>query len=283
MPERISIPAHADHCAGFQSCICRTAPKERDQHDIARENMTASNGRAALVTGASRGIGKAIALRLAADGFAVGVNYRSGSAEADQVVGQIVAAGGRAIPLQADVGVTREATRLVEDAAAQLGGLDVLVNNAGLGITDSLMNTTEEAYDRLFDLARGVFFAMQRAGRVLRDNGRIINISSISTRQAAAMPAYAASKLAIEQFARGLAHEIGHRGITVNAVLPGGTDTEMFATLGPEQRQRAAESTALGRLGQPEDIAEVVAFLASDAGRWITAETITASGGRRIG
>jgi 3-oxoacyl-[acyl-carrier protein] reductase len=241
--------------------------------------------KSALVTGASRGIGRAIALRLARAGFAVIINYRANKEAAAEVVSQIQAAGGMAQAIQADIAVPGESVRLFDEAAQRFDGLDVLVNNAGAGITGTLLSTTEAAYDELFAITRSVFFILQRAGLMLNEGGRIINVSSIATRQPAVNPAYTASKLAVEQFTRALAHEIGARGITVNAVLPGAIDTDMLATAlgGGDWRVKAAAITAFGRVGQPDEVASLVAFLASDDAGWITAETIAASGGRRFG
>jgi 3-oxoacyl-[acyl-carrier protein] reductase len=245
-------------------------------------NEKVQEGRTALVTGGGRGIGRAIALRLAHDGVAVAVNYRNDSAAAASVVSEIESTGGRAIALKGDIAQPGVAVGLVDQAAEAFGGLDILVNNAGLGLVAPLMKTTEEIYDQLFALTRGVFFCIQRAGTVLRDDGRIINISSFSTRNAGGPVAYSASKAAVEQFTRGLAQELGVRGITVNAVLPGGTDTEMMASRPAEARAHSAQANALKRLGRPEEIAGVVAFLAGPDAAWLTGELIGVSGGRAV-
>ncbi len=210
------------------------------------------------------------------------VNYRENKAAADEVLREIEAAQGRGALLQGDISLPGEAQRLVDAAAERGGGLDILVNNAGLGLVAPLLATKEETYDRLFAITRGVFFAMQRAGTIMHDGGRIINISSFSTRNAGGPVAYSASKAAVEQFTRGLAQEVGSRGITVNAVLPGGTDTDMMATRPPSAREHSAQANAMKRLGRPEDIAAMVVFLARPEASWITGELIGVSGGRAV-
>jgi 3-oxoacyl-[acyl-carrier protein] reductase len=234
-------------------------------------------GKIALVTGGSRGIGRAIAERLAREGAAVAVNYRSNKAAADEVVDAIRAAGGTAQALQADIGGPGESARMIDETVARLGALDILVNNAGLGILGPLQGTTEGEYDQVFAFTKAVFFAMKRCGEVMRDGGRIINVTTITTRSPTGQVAYAGSKSAIETFTRAFAHEVGIRGITVNAVLPGATATDML----PRDRWETAPNlTALRRLGQPEDIANAVAFLAGPEGGWVTSEIIGVSGGR---
>ena len=241
----------------------------------------ASAPRRALVTGASRGIGAAIARRLADDGCTVVVNYRESESAARSVVADIESRGGTAHAVGADMADRKAATGLVDKAADLMGGLDILVCNAGIGNATPLLDTTPEDYDALFDIARGTFFALQRAGQLIDDGGRIIAVSTLGTRQAAAAPAYCASKIAIEQFCKGLAHEIAMRGITVNAVLPGFTKTGMLADLPEDYRKMMVDNTSMGRLGQPEDIAALVGFLAGADAGWITGEAISANGGAR--
>jgi 3-oxoacyl-[acyl-carrier protein] reductase len=237
-------------------------------------------GKVALVTGASRGIGAAIARRLAGAGAFVAVNYNTDETGAAETVAAIRADGGSAETFQADVASVSGITTLIDRVIAQFGHLDVLVNNAWLGTLRRVKDTDEAIYDALFAFTKAAFFGMQRAGQVLADNGRIVNISSISTRTPAGGPAYSASKAALETLTRAFAHEVGARGITVNAVLPGLIDTALLATLTEAQRQGAIATTALRRLGQPEELAELVGFLVSPKGRWITGELLAANGGR---
>jgi 3-oxoacyl-[acyl-carrier protein] reductase len=239
-------------------------------------------GKAALVTGASRGIGRAIALRLAQDCASIVVNY-SGSAEAAQrVVAEIEAAGGRAVAVQADVSKPADVERLFDETVRHFGRLDILVNNAGVFFTKPLVEVGEAEFDRIFAVnVKGTFFACQEAAKRLSDGGRIVNFSSSTT--AMMLPrysAYVATKGAVEQLSHVLAKELGPRGITVNVVSPGPTDTELFSSDKTEEdKRRFAQMAALGRLGQPQDIADVVAFLASDDARWITGQNIRTNGG----
>ncbi|MFD1875523.1 SDR family oxidoreductase [Hymenobacter bucti] len=237
-------------------------------------------GKVALVTGASRGIGRAIALRLSQAGASVVVNYTSNAARADEVVAAITAGGGQATAIQADVSRLADVARLFQQAEDFFGGLDIVVNNAGTYLAKPLADVTEVEFDELFNLdVKGTFFALQEAARRVRDGGRIINISSGQT----AVPnpnqsVYAGGKAAVEQFGLALAKELGGRQITVNNVLPGITETEALA-IPEELKQQLLANTPLGRLGQPDDIAEVVGFLASPAGRWLTGQNVRAAGG----
>lgn len=240
------------------------------------------DGKVALVTGASRGIGRAIALRLAHDGAAVVVNYAGNAGAARVVVDAVECAGGRAAAVQADVGVVADVVRLFDEAIGHFGKLDILVNNAGVILYKPLAEVTEEEFNRLFEVnVKGTYFACQQAARRLADGGRIVNFSSTTT--ALMLPtysAYVASKGAVEQLSHVLAKELGPRGITVNVVSPGPTDTELFGQGKSEQdRQRFAQMAALGRLGRPEDVADVVAFLASDEARWVTGQNLRVNGG----
>jgi 3-oxoacyl-[acyl-carrier protein] reductase len=236
--------------------------------------------RVALVTGASRGIGRAIALRLATDGFRIAINYVQDEAAAQNLVAKIERAGGYAASFRADIADLDANRGLFDEVAARYGRLDVLVNNAGvaeLGLFDAI---SAEAYDRLFAITRGTYFAMQNGMRLLGEGGRIINLSTGLTRNWAPMAAaYAGSKAAIEQFTRSLSKEAGERSITVNAVLPGVTRTDILGWATADQLEQARLQTSFGRLGEPEDIADVVAFLASDAARWVTGQLLVVNGG----
>lgn len=232
-------------------------------------------GKTALVTGASRGIGRAVAERLAADGARVAVHFVESGAEAQAVAAKI---GGFA--LQADIGKSAEVRRLFAQAQDKLGSLDILVNNAGIAIFKPVSETTEDEYDRMFAVnAKGVFIALHEAARCMRDGGRIINLSSGATVMGTANGAiYCGSKAAVEQFTRALARELGPRGITVNTVSPGFTETDMLNQF-PHLTQIGPGMSAFGRLGTPPDVADVIAFLASDDARWLTGQNIQASGG----
>jgi 3-oxoacyl-[acyl-carrier protein] reductase len=241
-------------------------------------------GRHALVTGASRGLGAAIALRLAAEGARVVVNYTKSAAPAEAVVAEILAAGGAARAMKADVSRVTEVERLVADAADWLGRLDILVNNAGVGNEGVAFGKVDEAaFDRVFGTnVKAVLFATQAAAPFMPDHkGAVINLGSLVTRQPGSRPLYSTSKAAVKTLTVTLAQALASRGIRVNAVAPGPIDTDMLASNGPEGVKRFIGMTALGRLGRPEEIASVVAFLASDDASYITGETIAVGGGFR--
>ena len=250
--------------------------------------MRELTGKTALVTGASRGIGRAIAQRLGADGALVAVHYASNDAAAKQAVAAIEQAGGQAFLIGCELGHDGDLDRLFAGLEAGLGGapLDILVNNAGILDLTPLEQVTPEAFDRSYAVnVRAPFFIIQRALPLLRDGGRIINVSSATTRIASPFTHYAMGKGAIDVLSRTLAQALGPRGITVNTVTPGVIDTDTGAWMHSSAEVEAAivSATALGRVGQPADVADVVAFLASHDARWITGVTIEASGGYWLG
>ena len=245
--------------------------------------MALLKNKVAIVTGSSRGIGRAIAERLAADGAAVVVNYARSEDEARSVVAAIEAKGGQATAIQADAGVVSDIRRLFSETIAKFGRVDIVVNNAGLPANPKLVaEVTEKEFDETFAVfGRGPFFVMQEAARALPDGGRIINISSVVTaRLPPFFSTYAGSKAAMEAFSAVLAGELASRRITVNTVSPGAVETKMFRGLPNEVQESLAQRTPLG-VGQPEDIAGLVAYLAGEEGRWITNEKIRCDGGIR--
>ncbi|WP_306204620.1 SDR family NAD(P)-dependent oxidoreductase [Actinoplanes sp. RD1] len=257
--------------------------------------MGTLDGTTSLVTGASRGLGRAIARKLAAEGSLVAVHYGTNEPAAQDVVARITEAGGAAFAVGARLGVAGDAERLwaaMDTALAERGarpGVDVLVNNAGIGgATPNLSDARPDDFDELFAInVKAPFFVVQRGLDRLRDGGRIVNISSLSSRIATPdVLAYAMTKGAINIFSTTLAQELGSRGITVNAVLPGVTATEAnvawFAAQ-PAIRDIVAGMSALRRVGEPADVADVVAFLASPAARWVTGQVIDATGGAFLG
>lgn len=239
---------------------------------------TQFKGKTAIVTGSSRGIGRAIAERLADGGAAVVINYLENESRAREVVEGIEARGGRAIAVQADVSKLTDIRGLFDRAQAVFGKPDIVVANAATAIIKPLVEATEDDYDRVFDTnAKGVFFILQEATRRLRDGGRIIVVSTGGTKMFFGQTSlYLGSKGAVEQFVRVLSRELGSRNITVNAVSPGFTDTEL---LPDRDRAVAAGLSAFDRIGTPQEVAEVAAFLASDAARWVTGQNVGAGGG----
>jgi len=244
--------------------------------------MASLAGKVAIVTGASRGIGRAVALRLSQEGASVVVNYKRGAEQAKEVVSAIEAAGGKALAVQADVSKTAEIRDLFDRTQETYSQIDILVNNAGVTFNKPVAEVTEAEFDNIFAInVKGTFFGCQEAAKRMAEGGRIVNFSSSTT--AIMMPTYGvyvATKGAVEQLTRSLAKELGDRQITVNVISPGPTDTELF-TVGKtaEQIQRFTQMTALGRLGKVEDIADVTAFLCSEQARWITGQNIRVNGG----
>jgi 3-oxoacyl-[acyl-carrier protein] reductase len=235
-----------------------------------------------LITGSSRGIGAAIAIKMAAAGAKVIVNYAGGKEAAEEVVNQIKTAGGNAIALQADVSKSDEVKRMFDEAIAHYGRIDVLVNNAGIMITKTIKDTTDEDFTRQFDInVRGTFNTMREAAGKLADNGTVINFStSVNRIMLPGYATYVATKAAVEQLTRVFSKEIGSRGINVNSVSPGPTNTELF-TNGKSQEviDRLASLSPFNRIGEPNDISEIVLFLASDQAKWINAQNIGVNGG----
>ncbi len=237
--------------------------------------------KAALVTGASRGIGAAIAKRLAADGASVAITYAQGADAAAKVVGDIEAAGGKAFAIQAEATDAAAVQAAIEQVVATFGKLDILVNNAGTAIPKPFMDTTIEEMDRVIGInLRGVFIATQAALKHLPDGGRIISIgSSVGERMMTpGLVAYSATKGAVKMFTQGLAREVGSRGITVNTVQPGPIDTDLNPAAGDWADPQIA-NTALKRYGHVDDVAALVAFVAGPEAGYITGANLTVDGG----
>lgn len=241
-----------------------------------------TQNKVALVTGASRGIGAAIAERLALDGFTVIVNYSRGEAQADAVVSKIEQAGGKAIAAQADVSDGAAVSRMFASAQQAFGGVDVLVNNAGIMTLSAVADTDDAAFDRLIDInLKGTFNTLREAAKHLNNGGRIINFSStVVGLYQPTYGVYAATKAAVEALSRVLTKEMRGRQITVNTVAPGPTATDLFLNGKSDQLiENIAKSAPLERLGQPEDIASVVSFLAGPDGAWVNGQTLKVNGG----
>jgi len=244
--------------------------------------MTTLAGKVAVVTGSSRGIGRATAERLARDGASVVINYATTADEANAVVDAIVTHGGNALAIHADIARLADIRRLFRETIERLGSLDILIANAGYSVFKPLADITEEDFDQTYALnAKGTFFCLQEALRHMSDGGKIVCISTIGTElNVPGGSCYFGSKAAVEQFCRVLAKEVAARGITVNVVSPGFTETQMLlANMGPDARQELMNVTPLARLGHPDDIADAIAFLVSHAARWITRQNLAVDGG----
>ncbi|MEI9898319.1 MAG: SDR family oxidoreductase [Chthoniobacter sp.] len=244
--------------------------------------MKSTNSKVAIVTGSSRGIGAAIAQRLAKDGFTVVVNYAGRAADADGVVQKIEAAGGQAAALQADVSNSAEVAALFDRTETLFGGIDVLVNNAGIMQVMPVSETDDALFDRTMAVnLKGTFNTLRAAAKRLRPGGRIVNFSTSAI--GLALPGYAiycATKSAVETMTNIFAKELRGRNITVNAIAPGPTATELFFKgKSDEQVAHLAKLSPLERLGEPGDIANVVSFLAGPDGGWVNGQTLRANGG----
>jgi 3-oxoacyl-[acyl-carrier protein] reductase len=240
------------------------------------------SSRVALVTGSSRGIGAAIARRLARDGFAVAVNYASNEAEANAVVAAIEQAGGRALAVRADVASSLDVKRMFDTIEARLGRIDVLVNNAGILPYVTIAETSDEVFARTFAInVQGTFNTLRESFTRLNDGGRIVNFSTSVLHMAPpTYGVYAATKAAVEAMSRVFTKELRGRGITCNTVAPGPVATELFLNgKSEEQIQQFAKMAPLERLGQPDDIAGVVSFLAGPDAGWVNGQVLRANGG----
>lgn len=244
--------------------------------------MEALFNKIAIVTGSSRGIGEEIAKALAKAGASVVINYAASEDAADRVVSEITTSGGRAIAVKADVSKAEQVASLFDAVIGQFGKVDILINNAGTILYKTIENTTDDDFDHILSVnVKGTFNTLREAASRLENNGRIINFSSSTTRlMLPTYGAYCATKGAVEQLTRVFSKEVGSRGITVNTVSPGPTNTELF-TEGKSQEviDRLASMAALGRIGDPIDIARIVLFLVSDEASWITGQNIGANGG----
>lgn len=243
--------------------------------------MSTLKDKVILVTGAARGIGAAVALKLAEAGAVLVINYVGGKQGADEVVSNIKSKGGDAIAVQGDVSKAIDVKKMFDEAITHYGRVDVLVNNAGIMITKLIKDTTDEDFTRQFDInVRGTFNTLREAATRLADKGSVINFSSSNNRiMLPTYATYAATKSAVEQLTRIFAKEVGARGINVNSVSPGPTNTELFTKGKPKEViDRLASLSAFNRIGEVDDIAKVIVFLAGDDAKWISAQNIGING-----
>lgn len=236
-------------------------------------------GKKALVIGGSRGIGREIAKKLAAEGASVIVNYNHGQDAAEETVQQIQENGGKAIAIGADISVLENISKLFDEAEKAIGRLDIVISNAGVVCNKPVLEYTPEDYEKTFNTnARAPFFIMQQAGKRINDNGRIVVTSSGGTRMLlSGTTMYLGSKGALEQFARGYSQELADRNITVNIVSPGFTNTDMLGDT--EFRHYAASLSPFKRIGEPEEVANMIAFLCTEEASWVTSQNIGVGGG----
>ena len=238
-------------------------------------------GRIALVAGCSRGIGAAVVRRLARDGASVAVGYRAAAAEAEALVAEVEAAGGKACAVKGDIGVDGDAAHMVGETCRHFGRLDMLVNAAGIGHYRPLASVDEAYVRQMFDTnVLGAIMLTKAAAEVMEAGGRIVHVASrLAFSPIPTSTVYAASKAAVVAMVHGYGKELGPKGITVNAIAPGVIETDMTTAIIAERGEQIRSTTPLGRIGQPDDIAGIAAFLVSDDARWITGRTILADGG----
>lgn len=244
--------------------------------------MTDVNNKVAIITGASRGLGKSIAILLAKNGAKVIVNFSSNQEQADKVVNEINRSNGQAFAIKADISIPSEIAKLYDVTLEKFGKIDIVINNAGIMITKLTKDTTEEDFDKTFSInTKSVFFSMKEASAKMENNGRIINISSSVTRvMFPTYGAYSASKAAVEQMTKVFAKEIGTKGITANTISPGSINTELFLKGKSEDAiSKIASMTAFNRIGETEDITPLILFLASEESKWITGQNFGINGG----
>lgn len=245
--------------------------------------MSTLAGKTAIVTGGSKGIGQAICVALACEGAAVIVNYAHDQVAAAAVAAGIRSSGGRALAVQADVARADAVANLFAACRTEFGSPDILVCNAGVASVVALQDISEQEYERIYDLnVRSTLLLLKEAAGVLNDNGRIITLSSsVVASPRAGVALYASSKAAMKAITEVAAIELGPRGITANCILPGIVETDMVKNMPAAYKQTVAENSPFRRLGMPDDIAGIVIFLASDAARWITGQSILANGGAK--
>lgn len=244
------------------------------------DNQTTN--KVAIVTGASRGIGRTVAIQIAKLGITTIINYNTNKEEAQKVEKEINFNGGTALAIQADISKLEDLEKLFEQTIEAYGKVDILINNAGLMINNPISTVSEEEFDRHFAInVKGTYFACQQAMKHMQNGGRIVNFStSVTGAMFPAYSVYAASKGAVEQITRQLAKEFGVKGIRINAIAPGPVKTELFMKgKSEEQIAMLSKMNSFGRLGETEDIADVIELLVSDKANWITGQTIKVNGG----